>query len=117
MLVEDEPALLKLTQMILEKKGYTVLSADSPLEAMALAKGHEGAVHLLITDVVMPQMNGLELAGQLTALFPDMKILFMSGYTADIIARHGKLDKGMFFIQKPFTMGEMDKKVREALMG
>jgi CheY-like chemotaxis protein len=115
LLVEDEAAILQMTRMMLERKGYTVLPAGSPNEAVTLAKAHEGAIHLLITDVVMPEMNGRDLAGQLTALYPNLKLLFMSGYTANVIAHQGILDAGVSFIQKPFSMADLVLQVRGVL--
>jgi two-component system, cell cycle sensor histidine kinase and response regulator CckA len=112
LLVEDEPALLNMGKEMLEKLGYTVLSAGAPRDAMRLADEHAGEIHLLMTDVVMPEMNGRDLAERLLANNPGMKCLFMSGYTADVIARHGALDEGVHFIQKPFSMGDLAVKVR-----
>jgi PAS domain S-box-containing protein len=115
LLVEDEPSILRMTRMMLERKGYSVLPAATPGEAIDLAKTHVDRIHLLMTDVVMPEMNGQDLAGQLIPLYPEMKILFMSGYTANVIAHHGVLDDGVAFIQKPFSMADMTEKVREVL--
>jgi len=115
LLVEDEPTILRMAQMMLERKGYSVLSAATPAEAIDLAKAHADKIHLLMSDVVMPEMNGRELAGQITALYPDIRLLFMSGYTADVIAHQGVLDDGVAFIQKPFSMADMTAKVRELL--
>jgi PAS domain S-box-containing protein len=115
LLVEDEPSILKITRMMLERKGYSVLSADTPALAMEKAKNHAGPIALLMTDVVMPEMNGRDLAGQISRLYPDIRVLFMSGYTADVIAHQGILDDKVAFIQKPFSMAEMTEKVREVL--
>ncbi len=115
LLVEDEPSILRMTRMMLEKKGYTVLSAATPSEAVEKAKNHSGAIELLMTDVVMPEMNGRDLAGQITDLYPDIRLLFMSGYTANVIAHQGILDDGVSFIQKPFSMADMTVKIRELL--
>ena len=117
LLVEDEAAILQMTCMMLERKGYRVLPAGSPGEAVTLAKVHKGVIHLLITDVVMPEMNGRDLAGQLTALYPNLKLLFMSGYTANVIAHQGILDEGVSFIQKPFSMADLVLQVRGVLDG
>ena len=114
-LVEDEPAILEVTQTMLEALGYTVLASGSPVTAREIAAGHPGAIDLLLSDVVMPEMNGLELSKQLLSQFPNLKHLFMSGYTADVIAHRGVLDKGVNFIQKPFTMKELALKVRGVL--
>lgn len=115
LLVEDDPAIIKMCQMILEKLGYQVLTTGAPVEASRLAKDHAGEIHLLITDVVMPGMNGRELANQLRALFPDIKILFMSGYTANVLAHRDVLEKGENFIQKPFSIKDLAVKVRKIL--
>jgi len=115
LLVEDEPSILKMTQMMLERMGYNVLVAGTPGEATALAREHAGEIHLLMTDVVMPEMNGRDLARNLLSLYPDLKRLFMSGYTADVIAHHGVLDDGVAFIQKPFSMADLSEKLREVL--
>jgi len=104
-----------MTRMMLERKGYSVLPAATPGAAIALAKTHADKIHLLMSDVVMPEMNGRDLAGQITALYPDIRLLFMSGYTANVIAHHGVLDQGVAFIQKPFSMVDMTEKVREVL--
>ena len=115
LLVEDEYAILSMTTTILTNLGYTVLSASSPTEAIGLVKEHTGEICLLITDVIMPEMNGKDLAFKLQSLHPHLKCLFMSGYTADIIARHGVLDEGVNFIQKPFSMSDLAAKVGEVL--
>ncbi|MFH0730772.1 MAG: PAS domain S-box protein [Pseudomonadota bacterium] len=115
MVVEDEPAILMMTKMMLEKLGYRVLCAGTPGEAIRLAEEHAGEIHLLITDVVMPEMNGRELAERLQSITPDIKILFMSGYTATVIAHRGVLDEGVNFIKKPFSKMDLAVKVSEAL--
>jgi CheY-like chemotaxis protein len=115
LLVEDDPAILEMTRMMLEHRGYRVLSAATPLDAVDLAKGYPAPLDLLITDVVMPEMNGRVLAEKITELCPDIRRLFMSGYTADVIASQGVLDNGVAFIQKPFSMKDLAEKVREVL--
>ena len=100
---------------VLERLGYTVLAASTPGEAIRLAEAHAGEIHLLMTDVVMPEMNGRDLARRLLSLRPRLKCLFMSGYTADVIAHHGVLDEGVHFIQKPFSVEDLAAKVRDAL--
>ncbi|MBU1564598.1 MAG: response regulator, partial [Proteobacteria bacterium] len=115
LLVEDEPSILKMTSMMLERLGYSVLAANTPGEAIRLAGAFDDKIHLLLTDVIMPLMNGRDLAQRLLASQPEMKCLFMSGYTADVISQHGVLDDGMFFIQKPFSKTELAAKVRQAL--
>jgi DNA-binding NtrC family response regulator len=115
LLVEDEPAILRMTGIILEKLGYNVLVASSPSEALRLAREHNGRIHLLLTDVIMPDMQGYELAKNLQSLYPKMKCLFMSGYTAHSIARADLLTKDMHFIQKPFSKTDLGAKLREVL--
>jgi two-component system cell cycle sensor histidine kinase/response regulator CckA len=115
LVVEDEPELLTMEKMILEKLGYRVLAAGTPGEAIGLAEEHASEIHLFITDVVMPEMNGRDLAERLQSLYPSMKIMFMSGYTSDVIAHRGVLEEGVNFIQKPFSMKDLAAKVREAL--
>ncbi|HEY5492287.1 MAG TPA: ATP-binding protein, partial [Gemmatimonadaceae bacterium] len=115
LLAEDEPGILALTAKMLERQGYTVLRAGTPGEAIRLAGEHAGEIHLLMTDVVMPEMNGRDLARKLLTLYPNLKRLFMSGYTADVIAHRGVLDDGVQFIQKPFSMDGLTSKVRLAL--
>ncbi len=115
LLVEDEPAIREMGQMMLERLGYQVLAAGTPEEAMRIAGEHPGGIHLLITDVVMPGMNGRDLAEQLHNLYPNIKVLFMSGYTADVIAHRGVLEEGVNFIQKPFSRKDLAVKVREIL--
>ncbi|MFZ0932418.1 MAG: PAS domain S-box protein [Syntrophobacteraceae bacterium] len=115
LLVEDDEAILKLGKMILEKLGYTVLAVQSPVDAIHLVEEHPGDLHLLITDVVMPGMNGRELAERLKAIRPNLKCLYISGYTADVIAKQGILDEGLNFIQKPFLSDEFAGRVRQVL--
>ena len=115
LLVEDELASLNLIRKMLERQGYIVLAASTPGEAIRLAREHAGEIHLLMTDVVMPEMNGRDLARRLLSLFPHLKRLFASGYTANVIAHQGVLDEGMHFIQKPFSRKDLAAKVREAL--
>ena len=115
LVVEDEEPILKITQRVLDRLGYSVLSASTPGQAMALAKNHPGEIHLLITDVVMPEMNGRDLADQLAPLYPGLKILFMSGYTANVIAHRGILEEGVSFISKPFSQKDLSIKVRDVL--
>lgn len=92
-----------------------MLTASLPGAALRLAEQHPGEIHLLITDVVMPEMNGRDLARDLLSRYPHLKPLFMSGYTANVIAHHGMLDEGVHFIQKPFSLQDLAAKVREAL--
>ncbi|MFH0781726.1 MAG: PocR ligand-binding domain-containing protein [Pseudomonadota bacterium] len=115
LLVEDEPSILLLGKRMLERMGYLVLAAATPGEALETAEHHAGEIHLLLTDVIMPEMNGRDLARRLLSLYPRMARMFMSGYTANVIAHHGVLDEDVQFIQKPFSMVELSSKVRKAL--
>jgi PAS domain S-box-containing protein len=115
LLVEDDLPILKLARKILDGLGYTVLIAGTPGEALGLAEKHTGEIHLLVTDVIMPEMNGRELAERLQSLCPGLKYLFMSGYTANAIAHRNVLEKGVHFIQKPFSKAELARSVRKAL--
>ncbi|MDA8123868.1 MAG: response regulator [Deltaproteobacteria bacterium] len=115
LVVEDEVEILHMAKRMLEKQGYQVLTAATPREAIRLAEGYAGEIHLLITDVVMPEMNGRELSKKILARYPNLKRLFMSGYTADVIAYQGILDDGVRFLQKPFSTQNLAAKVREAL--
>ncbi|MFH0729854.1 MAG: PAS domain S-box protein [Pseudomonadota bacterium] len=117
LLVEDEVSILKMSHTMLESWGYKVLATTDPGKAERLAAEHPGGIDLLITDVVMPGMNGRDLAERLRAVQPAMKCLFMSGYTADVIAHRGVLDEGVHFIQKPFSKEELAGKVRGVLDG
>ncbi|MCF8109672.1 MAG: transporter substrate-binding domain-containing protein [Desulfohalobiaceae bacterium] len=117
LIVEDEPSILKLAKTMLQQLGYSVLETTSPKEALHLAKKHSGEIHLLISDVVMPEMNGRDLAEKLQTDYPKLKVLFMSGYTANVIAHRGVLDAGVHFMQKPFSSRELAVKAREALEG
>jgi PAS domain S-box-containing protein len=115
LVVEDEHAILKMTRMMLEQKGYTILTAATPAEALEKVKNHSGAVDLLLSDVVLPEMSGRDLAGQIMGRCPGIRVLFMSGYTADVIAHQGVLDDGVAFIQKPFSVADLTEKVRKVL--
>ena len=115
LLVEDEPAILQLGKRMLEGMGYLVITAVTPSQAVNIAEQYNGDIHLLLTDVIMPEMNGRDLAKRLLSLHPKMMRMFMSGYPADIITHHGVLDKGVQFIQKPFSKVELSAKVRAAL--
>lgn len=116
LLVEDEKAILNTAQMMLERLGYTVLPAPSPEEALEIAqKFMPDGIHLLLTDVVMPKMNGRDLSKELIKLYPDLKCLFMSGYTANVIAHHGVLEEGLNFINKPYSKQDLSLKLREIL--
>ena len=115
LIVEDEPAILNMVKRMLEKLSYRVLAATTLKEALKQAAENTGRLDLLITDVIMPEMNGRDLAKRLQILYPDIRSLFMSGYTADVVAHQGVLDAGVNFIQKPFSMNDLGLKVREVL--
>ncbi len=115
LMVEDEPVILVMCKAMVENLGYRVITAGTPGEAIRLAQEHAGQIHLLMTDVIMPEMNGRELARRLLSLYPELKCLFMSGYTANVIAHHGVLEEGVPFLQKPFTLKDLSAKIRAAL--
>lgn len=115
LLVEDEPTLARTYTRMLEELGYHVVTATSASDAIFVAEEHGAAIDLLVTDVIMPKMNGRELASTLSSRWPRLKHLFMSGYTADIIADHGVLDSDVMFIEKPFSSHELAEKVDAAL--
>jgi PAS domain S-box-containing protein len=115
LIVEDEPALLRLTAKMLRSSGYKVFTAESPEQARRLADTHASEINLLLCDVVMPEMNGRELADVLTAAHPQLKCMFMSGYPGDVIADCGVLAEGIHFLEKPFSSEELFGKVREVL--
>ncbi|WP_457575909.1 PAS domain S-box protein [Desulfomarina sp.] len=113
LLVEDNEQVRNLTLSILKRKGYSVLVAKNGQDALVVLKAYKGPLHLLLTDVVMPEMNGKELFNRLRDDFPGLKVIYMSGYTDNVIAHHGILDKNTPFIQKPFTIRDLAAKVRE----
>ncbi|WP_051327515.1 PAS domain S-box protein [Desulfatibacillum aliphaticivorans] len=115
LLVEDERAILNMTRQMLEQFGYKVLEASTSDEALRLAEEYTGEIHLFMTDLVMPEMNGLELTKRLMGLYPNGKCLYMSGYTANIIERHGGLADGLNFLPKPFTRKNLAEKIRAVL--
>jgi signal transduction histidine kinase/CheY-like chemotaxis protein len=115
LLVEDQDDVRNLSLRILEREGYVVLAAASGQAALTLATSHDGRIHLLLTDVVMPGLSGREVAEQLAALRPGIRVLFMSGYTDNVIAQRGVLDPGMAFLSKPFTPETLAAKVRDVL--
>lgn len=116
MLVEDEKSVRMITGLLLQSLGYNVLSAEDPDDALRQAAEHRGVIHLLITDVIMPGMNGRDLAARLTEIQPGLACLYVSGYTADVIAHHGILEEGIHFLAKPFSRDALANKVREVLM-
>jgi two-component system, cell cycle sensor histidine kinase and response regulator CckA len=115
LLVEDEPGILNLSRLILEKEGFRVFAAGSPGEAIRLVEEEARSVTLLLTDVLMPEMNGCQLSLRLQKSIPGLKTLFMSGYTADLIACHGVVESSINFIQKPFTASGLSGKVRAVI--
>ncbi|MFH2066565.1 MAG: transporter substrate-binding domain-containing protein [Pseudomonadota bacterium] len=115
LIVEDDPILMEMGEMMLQRLGYSVLSAASPGDAIALVEEKGSGIQLFLTDVVMPEMNGRELADRLLAIRPGIKHLFMSGYTADVIVHRGVLDEGVNFLQKPFSIKELAAKIRSVL--
>ena len=115
LLVEDEPSVLQLTKRVLEHCGYDVLPASTPHEALEIARQRGGRIDLLLTDVVMPEMNGRQLADAIRVEWPDMKCLFTSGYTSDLIADHGVVGEGLAFLRKPWTRDELAARVHELL--
>src|SRR5713101_2421370 len=115
LLVEDEENLRQLTRQSLENQGYRVIDAADGAAAIRLSQAHKGPIHLLLTDVIMPGMNGRELANQVSPSRPEMKVLYMSGYTENHIGHNGTLDQGIILLQKPFTLPALKTKVREVL--
>jgi DNA-binding NtrC family response regulator len=115
LLVEDEDDLRTLTRNLLERSGYTVLIAKDGNEALQVSQQYKTTIHLLLTDVVMPGMSGPVLAQQLTRQRPEIKTVYMSGYTGKTVAGHSVLDPDSFFLMKPFTRDSLASKIREAL--
>jgi PAS domain S-box-containing protein len=115
LLVEDEANLRYLARQFLEKQGYRVIEAADGAVALQIAVAHEAVIHLLLTDVIMPGMNGRELAQRILEIRPNVKVLYMSGYTENVIGRNGTLDAGVRLLQKPFTLRDLKSKVREVL--
>jgi CheY-like chemotaxis protein len=115
LLVEDEANLRYLARQYLEKQGYRVIEAADGAVAMQIAVAHDGTIHLLLTDVIMPGMNGRELAQRISEIRPNVKVLYMSGYTENVIGQDGTLDAGVRLLQKPFNLRDLKSKVREVL--
>jgi DNA-binding response OmpR family regulator len=115
LLVEDEPQVRELTHSLLQRYGYSVLAADSMSVVEKHCREFKGAIHLLLTDLIMPGMTGKDVATVVRRLRPGIRILYMSGYTDDVIDHHGGLGPETFFLQKPFTSAALAEKVRQAL--
>jgi CheY-like chemotaxis protein len=115
LLVEDEEIVRELVREMLERSGYTVVSAADGAEALAVAESYDGHFDALVTDVVMPGASGPEVAATLVARTPDLRVLFTSGYAAEAIARHGELTPGAAFLSKPFSVADLGAKLRELL--
>jgi CheY-like chemotaxis protein len=117
LLVEDEPGVRAIGKDLLEFHGYKVLEAENGVRALEVEARHKGPIHLLLTDVVMPLMGGRELAERMSGRRPETRILFVSGFTDDTVVRHGVLDEGVAFLQKPFTLESLSRTVRQVLDG
>jgi CheY-like chemotaxis protein len=115
LLAEDEAAVRESTREFLRLTGYIVLEAGNGMEALAIARDYKGPIHLMISDVVMPQMSGAKLAEDLASERPQMKVLFVSGYAENTVLRHGKIDVTSRFLQKPFSLKVLARKIREVL--
>ncbi len=115
LVVEDQADLLQVVKANLEELGYKVMAATSPVEAMLLSKTYPAVIHLLLTDVMMPVMSGKELNDEIVKTRAGIKVIFMSGYTEDVLAPLGVLNKGIHFLQKPFTFVELARRVRYIL--
>ena len=115
LVVEDEEMVRELICKTLATYGYNVLEANNALHALTLAEEHKEGIDLVLTDIIMPQMNGHKLYQQIVASYPNIKSLYMSGYTDNVIAHHGILNRGINFIQKPFTVQSLIQKVRDVL--
>ncbi|MFW6314635.1 MAG: response regulator, partial [Desulfohalobiaceae bacterium] len=115
LLVEDEQSILELITDVLQGYGYTVLQASSPQQALYIAASHQADIHLIVTDVMLPQMDGGKLLQNIKEFIPQIKALYISGYPAEFISRQGVLQQGVKFLQKPFSAGSLALKVRQAL--
>jgi len=115
LLVEDEKAVRSLQRRVLSESGYALLEAGQAEEALRLAMGHPGVIHLLVTDIVMPHMSGVQLAERLKTIRPGIRVLFLSGHTNDAMLKHGVLEAEVSFLQKPFTPPALRRKIREVL--
>jgi DNA-binding NtrC family response regulator len=115
LLVEDDPQLRQLSSSVLAHCGYTVLTASTPEEGLSVSKANHNNIRLLVTDVVMPRINGRQLAEKVAKICPGIRVLYISGYTDNAIVHYGVLDPGLWFLPKPFTLSALVAKVREVL--
>lgn len=115
LLVEDDDMVRSMTSAMLKKIGYKVVTAETPLNALSFCEKENMRIDILLTDVVMPKMSGKELKDKIKAIRPDIKVLFMSGYTADVILHHGVTDEAVYFVQKPFSLNDLARKIRDAI--
>ncbi len=115
MLVEDEDAVRAMMSLTLKHYGYNILETPSPLEALIICEKHKEPIQMMVTDVILPEMNGRELAEKITSLYPEIKVIYISGYTDDVIVHHGMLDPDINFLEKPFTVSKLLSKIREVL--
>lgn len=115
LVVDDEASIGNLIRLLLKKHGHTILTAKTPEEALEIAEKHAGSIQLLLTDMVMPRMDGKTLFTQIEKINPGIKALFMSGYTSNVIAHHNVIEEGVRFIAKPFNEDSLAQKVREIL--
>ena len=115
LLVEDDPTVREIAKEILEHLSYSVLVAASPHESIKLVEDYKGKIDLLITDIVMPEINGRDLAQKICALRPNVKVIFTSGYTEDVIVHHGVLKEHLNFIGKPYSIQSLSQKIRDVL--
>ena len=113
--MEDESGILRMTTKMLEHLGYKVVATSSPQEALRISQSYSMKIDMVMTDVIMPELSGRDLVEKMQKQHPDLKYLFMSGYTDSVIARHGVLDEGIHFINKPFSIQGLSAKVREVL--
>lgn len=113
--MEDETQILEITKKMIEKIGYRVLPANNPNEELEIVKNYNGKINLLITDVVMPDMNGLLLARMIKSIYPDLKVIFMSGYTTNVINHEGIINKEYYYLQKPFDIATLSEKIHQVL--
>jgi DNA-binding response OmpR family regulator len=116
LLVEDETAILRLCKLQLEHNGYEVLAASTPEEALETCRVHDGPIHVMVTDVIMPGMNGRELSTNVAELRPGTRFVFMSGYTSDVVSKDGFPHNGFRLLQKPFSVRDLLSRVHDALM-